>query len=67
MEIWVGGGYIYGLENRISNHMSIKPKDLYEAPATIVVEVKMESSLLQASLDANRNGYGDAIPVEDWI
>lgn len=34
-------------------------KNIYEAPATIVVEVKMESSLLQASLDANRNGYGN--------
>ena len=34
-------------------------KILYETPTTIVVEVKMESSLLQASLDANRNGYGN--------
>ena len=39
--------------------METKHKELYDAPSTQVFEVKMESSLLQASLDANRNGYGN--------
>lgn len=45
--------------------MKEEGKFYYEAPATTVVEVKMESSLLNASLDATRNGYGDAIE-ESW-
>ena len=41
---------------------------LYEAPVCEVVVVKMESALLQGSLDstsASRNGYG-AANVETW-
>ncbi|MBQ8711900.1 MAG: hypothetical protein IJ551_03630 [Prevotella sp.] len=50
--------------------MKEEGKSYYEAPATTVVEVKMESSLLGASpldesLDATRNGYGDAIE-DSW-
>ena len=51
--------------------MKEEGKISYETPATTVVEVKMESSLLDASLpldeslDATRNGYGDAIE-ESW-
>ena len=45
--------------------MKEEGKSYYEAPAITVVEVKMESSLLEASLDATRNGYGDAIE-DSW-
>ena len=45
--------------------MKEEGKSYYEAPAITVVEVKMESSLLEASLDATRNGYGEAIE-ESW-
>ena len=50
--------------------MKEEGKIYYEAPATTVVEVKMESSLLDASLldaslDATRNGYGNAIE-DSW-
>ena len=52
------------------DNMKEEGKSYYEAPATTVVEVKMESSLLGASpldesLDATRNGYGDAIE-DSW-
>lgn len=36
----------------------------YEAPEVQVVVLKMEGGILQNSLDANRKGYGEAIPVE---
>ena len=60
--------------------MKEEGKSYYEAPATTVVEVKMESSLLDASLldaslldaslldaslDATRGGYGEAIE-DSW-
>ena len=45
--------------------MKEEGKSYYEAPATTVVEVEMESSLLDASLDATRNDYGLAIE-ESW-
>lgn len=35
----------------------------YEAPEVQVVVLKMEGGILQSSLDANRDDYGDAIPV----
>ncbi|MBP3202286.1 MAG: hypothetical protein J6M31_01605 [Bacteroidales bacterium] len=40
-------------------------KELYDAPSTLIFEVKMESSLLQASLNATRDGYGNAIE-DSW-
>lgn len=55
--------------------MKEEGKSYYEAPAITVVEVKMESSLLDASLpdailldaslDATRGGYGEAIE-DSW-
>lgn len=51
--------------------MKEEGKTYYEAPATTVVEVKMESSLLDASLldasldDVTRNDYGNAIE-DSW-
>ena len=50
--------------------MKEEGKIYYEAPATTVVEVKMESSLLDASLldaslDATRGGYGEVIE-DSW-
>ncbi len=61
--------YIYpfkAISNGILHIAKMKEeKSYYEAPATTVMEVKMESSLLYASLDATRNGYGDAIE-ESW-
>lgn len=50
--------------------MKEEGKTYYKAPATTVVEVKMESSLLDASLpdeslDATRGGYGEAIE-DSW-
>lgn len=35
----------------------------YEAPEVQVVVLKMEGGILQSSLDANREGYGEAIPI----
>ena len=32
-----------------------------------VFEVKVEGVICTSDIEANRNGYGDAIPVEDWI
>ena len=48
----------------------IDEKHTYEAPEVQVFVVKMDSGILQSSvdpessLDANRNDYGDSIPVE---
>ena len=47
--------------------MNTKHKEFYDAPSIQVFEVKTEGVICQSVLDANRNGYGDAIPVEDWI
>lgn len=35
----------------------------YEAPEVQVVVLKMEGGILQSSLDANREDYGEAIPI----
>ena len=35
--------------------------DYYEAPSAQVLEVNMKTGLLQASLDAERRSYGEAI------
>ena len=45
--------------------MKEEGKTNYRAPAITVVEVKMESSLLEASLGATRGGYGEAIE-DSW-
>lgn len=39
--------------------MEAKPKENYEAPATLVVEVKTDSAILLNS----RDGYGDAYEI----
>ena len=41
-------------------------KNIYETPLTSVIRVRMEAGMLQASLDANRIDYGDAI-TDEWI
>lgn len=35
----------------------------YEAPEVQVVVLKMEGGILQSSLDANREDYGEAIDI----
>jgi hypothetical protein len=40
-------------------------KQSYEAPSMMVVAVKMETQLLDASLNATREGYG-AAQEEEW-
>lgn len=41
--------------------MEIKnDKTLYEAPSTMVFEVKTEGVICQSCVNANRNGYGAA-------
>ena len=45
--------------------MKEEGKNNYQAPAITVVEVKMESSLLETSLGALRDGYGNAIE-DSW-
>ena len=43
------------------NYMEIKnDKTLYEAPSTMVFEVKTEGVICQSGVNANRNGYGAA-------
>lgn len=39
-------------------------KHSYESPVARVIVVKIQDGILQNSLDANRKGYGEAIPVE---
>ena len=39
-------------------------KHPYEAPEAQAIVVKMEGGILQNSLDANREDYGEAIPLE---
>jgi len=38
----------------------MKKKQFYEKPSMKVVELKQQPQLLAGSLDATRNGYGDA-------
>ena len=38
----------------------------YEAPETQAIVLKMEGGILQSSLEATRQGYGEAIPGE-WL
>ena len=45
--------------------MKEEGKNNYQAPAITVVEVKMESSLLETSLGVTRDGYGNAIE-DSW-
>ena len=39
-------------------------KHPYEAPEALAIVVTMEGGILQSSLDANREDYGKAIPLE---
>lgn len=42
-----------------------KKKQTYEAPITEAWEVRMESGLLQASVESTREGYGRAVE-DEW-
>ena len=56
MEIWVGGEYIYILENKSTYHMNTKHKEFYDAPSTMVLEIKIEGIICQSRTDYN---YGN--------
>ena len=58
LQIWVGGGVYLWFE--ISNHMIIKPKELYEAPTTSVFEVKIEGVVCQSPLQGGNS-------INDWV
>ena len=45
--------------------METKNKELYEAPSTLVLEVKVEGVVCTSGVGANRTGYGDAIE-DEW-
>ena len=45
--------------------METKNKELYEAPSTLVFEVKVEGVVCTSGVGANRSGYGDAIE-DEW-
>lgn len=49
LEIWVGGDIFVFSENKSAYHMNEKHKEHYDAPSTMVLEMKTESCLLQTS------------------
>ena len=45
--------------------METKNKELYEAPSTMVFEVKVEGCVCVSGVEATRGGYGAAVE-DDW-